>query len=551
MEFRVLGPLDVSENGETIPLGGTRQRAVLAVLLLHAGHVVSSDRLVDELWGEEPPPTATHTIQVYVSNLRKALATIVGEQEARARLETRPPGYRLRVDPGELDLTQFEELVESARGHLEQREARLAAGELKQALGLWRGPALADFEFEPFAQSWIARLEELRLTAVEERVEAELASGRHPDLVAELEALVPQHPLRERLRGQLMLALYRSGRQAEALEAYQEARSVLVDELGIDPSPSLQRLEKSILQQDPALDLPERTPSAPLGSPVMAPTRSILVIPDDELGPGPLIRAGGPLARSGSPHELIVVSLLGPAGGGTTALKAASSESNELRAALALRDIAIRATAFTSTDRTADTIRLSLEQRVDLLLVSCPQAVLADGDLAELARVLGEAPCDVALLVDRPGDADGAIAVPFGGSEHDWSALELGAWIASATGAPLRLLGIESDPETGRRDASRLLASAALAVQQLVSVATEPVLVEQGGDAVVRETHGAAAVVVGLSERWRTEGLGPVRLALAQDAHAPVLLVRSGIRPGGLAPADGLTRYTWSLGSPG
>ena len=233
MEFRILGPLDVIEGERLVDLAGAKHRALLAMLLLHANEVVSATRLIDALWEEEPPETAQKALQVYVSQLRKTLG--------KNHLETKAPGYLLRVHEDELDLTRFQRLVQD--------------GSLREALSLWRGPPLAEFASERFAQSEIARLEELRLTCLEQRIEHDLAAGHHAELVGELEALVGEHPLRERLRAQLMLALYRSGRQAEALEAYQQARAALVDELGIEPSRTLRELEKAILRQDPALDL--------------------------------------------------------------------------------------------------------------------------------------------------------------------------------------------------------------------------------------------------------------------------------------------------------
>jgi DNA-binding SARP family transcriptional activator len=248
VEFRILGPFEVSSEGDTVPLGGGRQRAVLALLLLRLGEVVSSDQLLEELWAGRPPVSATKVVQNYVSRLRKRLGEGV--------LLTRAPGYVLRADPQSLDAHRFERLFEEGRRLLAGGDPVLAATALREALSLWRGPALADFLYEPFAQGEIARLEDLRLACLEERIEAELQLGSHAELTGELEALVGEHPLRERLWGQLMLALYRSGRQAEALAAYQLARQTLVEELGIEPSRLLQGLEKAILNQEPELDLP-------------------------------------------------------------------------------------------------------------------------------------------------------------------------------------------------------------------------------------------------------------------------------------------------------
>jgi DNA-binding SARP family transcriptional activator len=242
LEFRILGPLEVADDGEPLQLSGQKQRALLALLLLDVNRVVSTDRIVDALWGEAPPRTAATSLQNFVSQLRKLLGSDV--------LVTKPPGYQLRIAPEQLDLERFTRLVEESRG---EPPAERAA-KLRRALALWRGRPLADLGFEAFAQQEIGRLEELRLAALEDRVDAELEAGRHSDLIGELEAFADEHPLRERLRSQLMLALYRSGRQAEALQIYHDTRRVLVDELGIEPSPSLQQLHGSILRQDPRLE---------------------------------------------------------------------------------------------------------------------------------------------------------------------------------------------------------------------------------------------------------------------------------------------------------
>jgi len=272
-EFRILGSLEVSRNGRDMPLGGTRQRALLAILLLHRGEAVSPDRLIDELWGERPPDTATKTVQVYISRLRKLLGS-----EA---LLTRGGGYLLDVQPEQIDAHRFERLADEGRRKREAGDAPAAGERLKEALDLWRGPPLADLSYEQFAQPEIARLEELRLATIEERVEAELAQGEHAGLVPELENLVREHPTRERLRGQLMLALYRSGRQVEALESYREARQALAEQLGLEPGPELRSLEQDILDQDPALDGP-------------APRRARIASPGGRRG-GALVLLGGGL----------------------------------------------------------------------------------------------------------------------------------------------------------------------------------------------------------------------------------------------------------------
>jgi DNA-binding SARP family transcriptional activator/pimeloyl-ACP methyl ester carboxylesterase len=252
VEFAILGPLKISDGGRELTPGRAKQRALVAMLLLRANEVVGTDQLVEGLWGESPPATAANALHGHVSSLRKRLGV--------ERIETRPAGYRLRLDAGELDLARFEGLVAEARRRIEpERRAR----RLGEALELWRGEPLADLRYQAFAQPEIARLTELRVVALEDRIEADLAVGRHNDLVGELEWLVAHHPYRERLRGQLMLALYRCGRQADALRAYQQARRTLVEQLGIEPGPALRELERGILAQDEEL---ATTSEAPAGT---------------------------------------------------------------------------------------------------------------------------------------------------------------------------------------------------------------------------------------------------------------------------------------------
>ena len=249
MRYSILGSLELSEDGRAIEIAGAKPRALLAMLLLNANRVVSSDRLIDALWEQQAPDTAAKALQMHVSQLRKLLG--------RQRLETRTPGYRLRVGAEALDLEQFQ------RFHQD--------GKLDEALSLWRGPPLAEFAYQRFAQAEIARLEELHLVCLEERIERDLAHGSHTELVGELEGLVADHPLRERPRCQLMLALYRAGRQAEALEAYQRARAALVEELGIEPSRPLRELHQAILNQDPSLDHPVTERSGQVEPALVAP----------------------------------------------------------------------------------------------------------------------------------------------------------------------------------------------------------------------------------------------------------------------------------------
>jgi DNA-binding SARP family transcriptional activator len=532
VEFRILGPLAVVESGRSLPLGGARQRALLALLLTRANQVVSSDRLVDELWGERPPKAALNTIQFYVSTLRRTLAP-------HEVIATRPPGYLIQIEPRQFDLHRFERLAAEGRQALADGRANDAASTLREALALWRGPPLADVASEPFAQGEIGRLEELRVAALEQRIEADLALGRHAELVGELEALTAEHPLRERLRAQSMLALYRSGRQAEALDVYQRTRRTLVEELGIEPGPELQELERSILRQDPTIA--DVAATALIGSIVVG------VRTDRRLDP--LLAIAEPLAKAPR-RELILYRLVEQ----RDELAGATALLDARRTALLERGVAVRAAAFTSTTPSADLVRLSSQQDVDLLLVDVPVGFFDARFPPELETVLADAPCDVAILPERAGEgrvpvpgADRPVIVPFGGAEHDWTAVELGAWIAREHGAPLKLLGSMRAAGVGGQDASRLLATASVLVQRAVGISTEPVLAEPGHAGLLAAADDAGAVVVGLSERWRQEGLGETRLALAKRLRPPALFVRRGLRPGGLAPRDTVTRFTWSL----
>jgi DNA-binding SARP family transcriptional activator len=535
VDFRILGPLEVRDGDRLVPLGGARQRAVLALLLTRANEVVSRDWLIDELWGERSPESVVNVLQTYISHLRKVLSA--------DHLATRAPGYMIRVQRGEFDLYRFEDLAAEAEG----AEPVVSATKLRAALELWRGAALADFAYDPFAQATITRLAELRLTVLERRIEADLALGRHADLVGELEILTREHPLRERFRRQLMLALYRSGRQAEALAAYQDARRVLVDQLGIDPSPSLQDLERAILRQEQSLDLPDpggapRERAEPAGT-----DRSILVLPRDDANTLALLSIAEPLARR-PPRELIVARLLEqdeePAP--TTARLAA------LRDELVGRGLQVRIAAYTSPTPGDDAVQLATEQDVDLVLVDTPNLLehgLPDPDLGAILR---HAPSDVGVLVSRGHahrEGAGAVVVPFSGAEHDWSAVEIAAWVARACETRLQLVGTAADHARGQRDASRLLARASLIVQAVVGIVCEPILAHGGPEGVVGAASDASLLVVGLSSRWESEGLGAARLEVARSAGVPTLLVRRGLRPGGLAPQKSMTRFTWTLGA--
>jgi DNA-binding SARP family transcriptional activator len=531
MEFRILGPLETWNEGREVSLGGPKQRALLAALLLRANEVVPADRLIDELWGEDSPEDAPTALRVNVSRLRKALPQDV--------LTTRSPGYVVRVEPDAFDLHRFELLVDEGRSLLARGLAAEASERLRDALSLWRGPPLADFAYESFAQAAIVRLEEIRLAAIELRIDADLALARHDELVGELEALVAEHPLRERLRKYLMTALYRSGRQADALEAYQDARRVLVDGLGIDPSPALQELERAVLRHDPSLDIEAQTPAHVR----KVAERSILVAIANEMRVDALLAVAERLVRN-PPRVMILARLVADA----AELRYASTWLEERRSALAARGVVARAASFTATAPGEELARLATELDVDLLLADAPDELLAEGAPDEqLTVLLEETPCDVALLVPRDATREGHVLVPFGGAEHDWAAVELGAWFAHADHAALRLAGAAAVPKRGRRDASRLLSHGALAVQRVLGVSAEPLLTPPGEEGMLEASRDAGLLVVGLSTRWHREGLGPARLRLAKEAVPPTLFVRRGLRPGGLAPPAVLTRFTWSI----
>jgi DNA-binding SARP family transcriptional activator len=283
--FRILGPLDVVIDGRSLPLGGPKQRAVLALLLVDHGHVVSIDRIGDALWGDQAGDQTRNLIQVYVSNIRRALEPAAAAFEVDGFLRTQRPGYLIEVPDDELDLAVFERLAALARRNAQQGDARTASAQLLQALDLWRGPALADVaDEEPSLSGTVTRLEAARHTAAVDRAELELDLGHHAEVLEESAGLVAADPLDERARGIRMLALYRSGRQADALACYQEGRRHLVDELGIEPGPQLRALEDLILQQSPELDGPAsaggvRELSTMFGTSIVAP-RAVLIVDD-------------------------------------------------------------------------------------------------------------------------------------------------------------------------------------------------------------------------------------------------------------------------------
>ena len=522
LEYRLLGPLDALVDGQPAQLGPPRQRVLLAALLCEANALVPTARLVDLLWPDDPPSSAANLVQGYVSGLRKA----VGKEA----IETRGTGYVAHVEQNALDLQVFERLAHEGSVALENGRNEVAASVLARALGLWRGPALSDLGDERFVVATAARLEELRILALERRLAADIAIGRHADVVGEIETLVAEHPLRERPWGLLMVALYRSGRQAEALDSYRRARTTLVEEIGIEPGVWLRELEAAMLRQDRSLE------EAPRAEPEDEQLRSILVAALAVDAIEGLVELALPLARRPE-RELVVVTTvatvdeLGPAGNALA--------DHRIRAGA--DDVEIRTAVFLSLTPGVDLGRLAAEQDVDLLLADAPDGLLED---ARVLALLEHAPCDVGVVVgSRVGD--GPVLVPFAGAVHDWAAVELGAWLARNAGTELRLAGASTGPAGA--GAGRLLANASIAVQRALGVPAEPLLVEPEPEALVAAAAGAGIVVVGLTDRWRHEGLGRARTALATRADGQTILVRRGVRPGGLAPRSSQTRFTWTI----
>ena len=525
MEFRILGPLEVVDRGHTLALGGPKPRALLAALLLTPNRAVSVDRLIEVLWPTGSPAAAANALQFHVSQLRKLL----GDSGV---LVTQEPGYLIRVEPDQLDLLRFERLVAEAVGAEAARAGRL----LREALGLWRGEPLPDLADDATSQAEIQRLEAARLAALELRIEADLALGHYAQLVPELEALVRENPLHERLAGALMQALYGAGRQAEALEVYRTVRETFVAELGIEPSPALRELESAILRHD--LEL------AP--DPQAAALRAIVVLAGDEHRLGDLLAIAEPLANRPR-RELILARFMADhhdLAAGTTVLADATRLARGARGAMPRRRVHhLRARSRGGPARggaarrprprggTAGAARSGPAQTSHSPTSSSRLPARSDSSRREQAR-----PADPSSPRSEAPNTTGPRSSSPPGSRR-------------RSTRSLRLLGTEADPAHGQRDASRLLARASLLVQQVVGIVTEPVLIPPGDKGVVQAAAGARLLVIGLSDRWHTEGIGSTRLAIATATDTPVLFVRHGSRPAGLGPPGTLTRFTWTRGS--
>jgi len=396
MQYRVLGPLEVEDDGELVKLAGPKQRALLASLLLHANRTVSRDCLVDELWGERAPRTAAHRLEEHVSRLRKLL-----HANGEAPLVTRPGGYMLRISREALDVSQFEVLVSRGRSALEDGRLEEAAAQLREALALWRGPPLQ--ELAELARPEIRQLEEQRVVAHKQLMEAELGRGRHAEVLPELEALVDQEPLRERFRALLMLALYRSGRQADALAVFQAARQTLTEELGIEPGRELRDLEQAILRQDASLELFE-----PDGRPLPPP------VPRASAGnlPRPATSLVGREREIGEVLALIAngarfVTLTGPGGSGKTrlALEAANRAVADFPdgvfwvALAAIRDPALVLESVMQTVGTKEDIAAHIGDRRLLLLIDNFEHVIPAA--RQLSSLIAVCPSLYVLVTSR------------------------------------------------------------------------------------------------------------------------------------------------------
>jgi len=460
MHARILGSFRLEEGGRRIPMGGARQRAVLVSLLLHANEVVPSEQLLMDLWGEDSPLSTANSLQAAISRLRRVLPP--------DRLITRAPGYTLRVFPEELDVSQFEELVTEGRAALTAGNPEQAARALRQALSLWQGPALADFRYEPFAQAEIVRLEELHLTCLEERVEADLAVGSASVLVPELRRLVSDHPTRERLRGQLMRALYLDGRQTEALEVYHEFRSMLRDELGLDPSPQLRELERAILRHESVVSPVSAATGAPLARRPVTVVCVLSRVASD---------SGMPL----DPEAYEVVSEQSVSGltavferyGGKLAISADERLMGVFGAAAVHEDDALRAVRASLEARRllvtemADTLRrhdMGLTCRLGVAtgeaLVGGSVPLRSAGNVGAQAVMLAEAAEPGQILISRPTQELAAAAIETVSAGPD-------RFILRSAQALVRPLALRLDvPLVGRDEELRQLATACVAASQ-------------------------------------------------------------------------------------
>jgi DNA-binding SARP family transcriptional activator/ABC-type transport system substrate-binding protein len=531
MELRLLGPFEVADGERTLVIGGGRQRKLLAILALRANEFVGSERLIEELWGERPPETAAKALQGYISQLRKTLGHEV--------LLTRPGGYVLQVAPGQLDVHRFEQLVDDAR----DAEPREAAEKLREALALWRGPALADFAYDDFARTEIARLEERRLVVLEQRIDADLALGRHAALVGELAALVAQEPLSERPRAQLMLALYRSGRQAEALEVYQQARRTFREDLGLEPSEELQQLQRAILAHDPALGPAGRT-GWPRARRVIARPRVLgalgAILLAGAIGGATLLLLDDPGLARAEPDS---VAFLDPASGEVVA-----QAPGRRTALLRFGDDALWSM---TADGTLERIDLESHEVTRRLGVGVHPGGLAVG---EGSVWVTDADSPTLLRVNARYGSVNKIALPARGGAAGVSVGAGSVWVAQGDSRVLRI-----EPRTGRvehsfdveeasdalfADGKAWLVAPGLGTVRRVDPATNEIV------ALVRLSPNSCCAAVGGGFVWIQTGRTVWKFADIGNPSAPLASVELAGAGGGLAYGDGaLWATTGSAGT--
>jgi len=505
VDVRLLGPVEALAEGRTLDLGAPKARAVLALLALDHGRAVAASRLVDELWGERPPPSAAKALQVYVSQLRKALGP--------ATIATEAHGYRLAASAASVDVAEFEARVAAGRSALASGHADVAAAALGDALALWRGDALEDLRGEVGLAPARAHLDELRLVVEELRGDAVLAGGGGESHLPQLAGIAREHPLRERFQEQLMLALYRAGRQAEALDVYASLRGRLHDELGLEPSPRLRELQQAILRQDPSLG-GRAEPAGP--PPVVAAGHA----------PERLALVAEPLARSNG-AELVLL----------TTVRDSAALGEAVRRLEPLRGDAVRVAAFVSRRPVADVMSLAAREVASVVVLQIARDTLAEPLPAEVV----ESTCDVALYVDGDGDVPGErVSVLHGGADEDWAGVELATTLARSTGRALRLIGAQ----VGEADASLLLARSSLAVQRFGGVTAEGALFDAEAPETLREVVDESLLVAGVTASPSAR-LADAVVALG-DLGVPLLLVRRGSRAGLLQPSQTWTRFSWS-----
>jgi DNA-binding SARP family transcriptional activator len=519
LEFLLLGPFEVRRDGVALDLGGPRRAALLALLALSPGRPVGVDRLVNDIWGEDPPRTAAHRLQVLASEARKLLPT--------GAIVHRPAGYVLEVLPDSVDVFEFERELSDGRAALARGQHARAATVLSDALARWRGAALADLAGLDFAEAAARRLEELRTAARELELEARLAGGQASQVIPLLFDLVRDQPLHERRSALLMRALAADGRRAEALAVYAEIRRRLDDELGIQPGPELLDTHRTLVRSETAT--PRTADPARPGA--------VIAVGRDADSLAAAVAGGEPVAAA-SGRELIVICLVHRDASERPDLHTASALARQAATASGVR---ARSAAFVTHDLAHDVGAFAEEHDASVVILGAGDIVAPARFSSATAALLDQVTAHVAFAFGDTRRPGAGVAALFGGSEHDWAALELAALIARATQTPLRLVGAVTDGG----DASRLLARASLAVQYVVDIEVEQALVHPTATELL-SAAGERRLLLGVSDRWRSEGLGALRMSLATAAPGG-LIVRRGTRPGLLAPADAGTRFSWSI----